>query len=329
MNISYLLFMMMLIVSTILTISSESWLGMWMGLEMNLISFIPLLYKKKMNSASESCIIYFLIQSMGSILMLISVLMQFSILSFMDFSKIMNYMLIMSMMIKLGMAPFHFWFIEILNKMQWMDCMILMTWQKIAPLTILSYTSCNCPPMIFMITIIMGAIGGFNQTSIRKIMGFSSINHLGWITICMKLHNNLWIIYLFLYSMIIIMMTMLFNMYSSYYLNQLINMNNNMSEKLLISSLFMSLGGLPPFIGFLPKWMVIQSLITSNSFFILMIMIMSSLILLFFYLRLVSTMMLINPIYFKWMVNYKLSLLLIVMFNLFNMSLPIMGTFFF
>nr|QKN22807.1 NADH dehydrogenase subunit 2 [Triatoma nitida] len=324
-NSSTMLFSMTMILGTSIVISSESWLGMWMGLEMNLISFIPLLHKSKNMSSSESCMIYFLIQSLGSMLMLISVLMNSSIMiSPIMGEEFINMALLLSMMIKLGVPPFHFWFPEILEKMSWMNCAILMTWQKIAPLCIMSYIINNSIlPFIITLTVIIGAIGGLNQTSLRKILGYSSINHMGWMIACMKFNNEFWIWYLFIYSIIIMMMTILFYSYSSFFINQIINSSSSLTEKSLIIILFLSLGGLPPFIGFLPKWMVIQSMISSNSAMVMFIMIMSTLITLFYYLRLISSTLLIYSLSIKWNQNKKTSPNMIMLMISINISLPV------
>nr|QKY63832.1 NADH dehydrogenase subunit 2 [Meccus pallidipennis] len=326
-NSSMILFLTTMVLGTSIVISSETWLGMWMGLEMNLISFIPILYKSKNMSSSESCMIYFLIQSLGSMLMLMSVLLNSSIvISPIMGEEFINMALLLSMMIKLGVPPFHFWFPEILEKMSWTNCAILMTWQKIAPLCVMSYIINNPTlPIIISLTVIVGAIGGLNQTSLRKILGYSSINHMGWMIACMKFNNEFWLSYLMIYSTIVLMMTILFNSYSSFFINQIISSSPSFMEKSLIIILFLSLGGLPPFIGFLPKWLVIQSMISSNSVTIMFIMVMSSLITLFYYLRLISSTLLIYSTSIKWNMSLKMSPSLAMLMITINVSLPVIA----
>nr|YP_010258363.1 NADH dehydrogenase subunit 2 [Physoderes impexa]AGO28078.1 NADH dehydrogenase subunit 2 [Physoderes impexa] len=327
-NITKIMFMLMTMTGTILTFCSETWLGMWMGMEINLISFIPILHQSKNKSSSESCMIYFLTQSLGSIILLITVLSNSLIMKSPSMIEdLFKMSLLFSMMIKLGMPPFHFWFPEILEKMNWTNCMILMTWQKIAPMTVLMNIMNEQNIMmntVIIMTVMTGAIGGLNQTSIRKIMAFSSINHMGWMIACLKFNNYLWINYLLLYSFILLMMTFIFKKYASYYINQLTSMSMSFTEKALITTLFMSLGGLPPFLGFLPKWMVIESLINQNLYFLLFIMIMSVLITLFYYLRLSSTILLINGSTFKW--NNKKLLKKSILYSMIsmNLSLPLL-----
>nr|YP_008815283.1 NADH dehydrogenase subunit 2 [Oncocephalus breviscutum]AGO28000.1 NADH dehydrogenase subunit 2 [Oncocephalus breviscutum] len=328
-NTSMMLFYSTMIMGTVMAISSETWLGIWMGLEMNLISFVPILFKDKNKKSSESCMIYFLVQSLGSILMLISILSNSFIMNSPLMSEeLLKMILTLSMLIKLGIPPFHFWFPEIMEKMTWPNCLILMTWQKIAPLTIISYIIENkLIPVIIIISTVVGAIGGLSQTSIRKIMAFSSINHMGWMLACLKFNNEFWMKYLMIYSLIILMMVFVFNEYSSYFINQLTSTSPELMKKSLIIMLLMSLGGLPPFMGFMPKWLVIQAMIMSNSIMIMMIMIASTLITLFYYLRLITTTLLINSTVIKWNQDKLMNKSMIMLMITINVSLPVMSTF--
>nr|YP_007374651.1 NADH dehydrogenase subunit 2 [Sirthenea flavipes]ADU58097.1 NADH dehydrogenase subunit 2 [Sirthenea flavipes] len=327
-NISKILFLTTMILGTIMVISSETWLGIWMGLEINMLSFVPVMYTFKNPRSAEGCMIYFLIQSIGSILMLMLILSNSLLVMYhLIVNELLNMMLMFSIMIKLGMPPFHFWFPEIMVKMSWSNCAILMTWQKIAPMMVLMQLVPNCQQMtlIIIMATIIGAIGGLNQTAVKKIMAYSSINHMGWIVACMKFNNILWIEYILIYSVILIMMIVMFSFYSISYINQM-SLNSGYMEKTLIAILFLSLGGMPPFLGFLPKWMVIQTMMMSNTLFTLTIMVLSSLITLFYYLRMISTNFMINSPTWKWNLTTKPSPYISAFMILINMSLPVVMT---
>nr|YP_009692449.1 NADH dehydrogenase subunit 2 [Rhagovelia reitteri]QEH58861.1 NADH dehydrogenase subunit 2 [Rhagovelia reitteri] len=315
-----------LILSTMLIISSENWMSLWMGLEINMLSFIPLIEEKKNNYSAQSKMMYFLIQSMSSMLFLFMIIMNPTII-FKEMIIENTPMIIMSlaMMMKLGMAPMHMWFVNMMKKMNWMNCLILMTWQKIGPLYIMTNMNLNSNIIKIMaiLSTVIGAIGGIQQTSIKSIMAFSSINHMGWLIMCMKYNYEMWMKYLIIYSIIIFMMTMIFEKMTINFLNQ---MNSNIKtniEKMNMMMLFMSLGGLPPFIGFLPKWMVLQSIMKNNMILPTMIMIMSSMVTLFFYMRMMSPIILMNNIMNKWnKTNYKNNKINMMMMMI-NMTLPL------
>nr|ANJ70265.1 NADH dehydrogenase subunit 2 [Hydroporus gyllenhalii] len=295
-----LIFISMLFMGTIITISSYSWLGIWMGLEINLLSFIPLINMKNNQFSSESSIKYFLIQALASSILL------FTIIMFISKSKMINemyffnktLMMIMNstILLKLGAAPFHFWFPEIIEGLNWMNSMILMTWQKVAPMMILSYTM-KLNYFIYFIIIsstLIGSIGGLNQISLRKILAYSSINHIGWMLSSFIMNEIIWIIYFLIYSFISMSIILMFNKLNIFMLNQLFMMMNNFYIiKYFMLMNLLSLGGLPPFLGFLPKWIIIQNL-SYNNFLLIMFMIMMTLITLFFYLRISYSSLMIN-----------------------------------
>nr|YP_009485869.1 NADH dehydrogenase subunit 2 [Paroster macrosturtensis]AVZ66442.1 NADH dehydrogenase subunit 2 [Paroster macrosturtensis] len=290
-----------LFMGTMMTISSQSWLGVWMGLEINLLSFIPLISMKSNSLSSESSIKYFLIQALASsifLFLLLIIIMKTKMLTdLFYYNKIIIMMMNSTILLKLGAAPFHFWFPEIMEGLSWSNSLILLTWQKIAPMIIISYLMKN---LILISTIIMlstfiGSIGGLNQINLQKIMAYSSINHIGWMISAFLINNYMWTIYFLIYSTISLTIILMFKKFNLFLMKQIfMTMNKNYLIKFFIMMNFLSLGGLPPFLGFLPKWLIIQNLSTSN-FFVVMFMIMMTLITLFFYLRITySSMMIYN-----------------------------------
>nr|QDI93778.1 NADH dehydrogenase subunit 2 [Tuxedo cruralis] len=317
------LFMMMLIISTILVISSSSWLNMWIGLEINLMAFIPLMSSPKNIFLSQSTMMYFLIQSMSSMMFITFILMNKYIFLWMssDLSKIM---IMLTMMMKMGMPPFHMWFPEIMNKMSWPLCMMLMTWQKLAPMYIVSMTINMNKVTITVICIsaIMGAIGGINQTSTRKIMAYSSMNHMSWMFSCAAMFKKSWIMYMTMYIMLMMIISTMMYTYNIMFINQMNTLANKNMEKMNVIFLMLSVGGLPPFLGFLPKWITIQYMISSKEFLMMVVMMMTALITLVYYLRVSFTMNLIMSHSQKWMNHTSTSKSLPTFMMTMNLFLP-------
>nr|UPL65907.1 NADH dehydrogenase subunit 2 [Pilophorus typicus] len=318
---SKILFLMMMLLSTIMTMCSNSWIGMWMGMEINLMSFIPLMFSSKNKSFSQSTMMYFLIQSLASMMFIVITLNNKYMFMLNNYSASM---MLMSMMMKMGMPPFHFWLPEILNKMNWMMCFILLTWQKIIPIYVTSMiiNLDNKFKMLICLSVIVGALGGVNQTSTRKLMTYSSISHLGWMIICASIHKKSWMIYMMLYSILMMLLTTMMHQYNIMFINQMNIFPSKNSEKMIMLSLILSIGGLPPFLGFLPKWITITYMIETKEFIMMFIMIISSLIMLMYYLRMMLSMSLISSHSQKWM-NLSMSKKNILMkISLMNMMLP-------
>lgn len=213
-----------------------------------------------------------------------------------------------TIMLKRGTAPFHFWFPRVIEGLSWYSRFLLITWQKIAPLIILSYClSLNLLIFIIFTSIIFGRLGGINQTSLRKLIAFSSINHLGWIIAGIVNNENIWLVYFAFYTFLNLTIVFLFNNFKLFNINQTFKIFN--SNKFINISLFillLSLGGLPPFFGFIPKWLIIELIIKNNIFVTLTFILMLTLITLYFYLRITYAALLLNHVNMNW--NFKINL---------------------
>nr|YP_009988360.1 NADH dehydrogenase subunit 2 [Anapodisma miramae]QNM39659.1 NADH dehydrogenase subunit 2 [Anapodisma miramae] len=284
-----LLFLSTLMMGTILSISSNSWLGVWMGLEINLLSFIPMLTSNKNKMMNESSIKYFIVQAMASTMLLFSILfIQMKYQMMWKSELIPSMMVSSSLLLKIGAAPFHFWFPEVMGMSSWINCLTLMTWQKIAPMMVLSYCI-QLSTFMFTITIlsiIIGAMGGLNQTSLRQLMAYSSISHLGWMISSLMVSENVWEMYFIVYSLLSLIMILLFKQMNLFSLNQIYSSANMKPEtKFIMFMVLLSLGGLPPFLGFLPKWIVMNSLVENNMTVMMTIMVMLTMITLYYYMQ--------------------------------------------
>lgn len=299
-----------------ISISSTSWFRVWIGLEINLLSFIPLSIKNNNLFSSEASLKYFLTQALASRTLLFSIILFYIFyewnLFFNNKIKIINIIFATSLIIKRGVAPFHFWFPNVIEGLNWINNFILITWQKIAPLVLLSF----CLNLFFFIStiffsIFIGAIGGLNQTSLRKIIAFSSINHLGWILRNIINNENIWKIYFLFYSFLSFSIIFLFFNFKLFNINQIFYIKfKTKIQKLIINIPLLSLGGLPPFLGFFPKWLTIETIIYNNFFILIFLIINFTLITLYFYIRISYSAFLLNHNLSNWnfswiFINYK------------------------
>nr|AAZ04146.1 NADH dehydrogenase subunit 2 [Traulia szetschuanensis] len=308
-NSTKLLFLSTLMMGTILSISSNSWFGVWMGLEINLLSFIPLMANNKSMMMNESSIKYFIVQAMASTMLLFSILLiQMKYPLGWEKEIIPSMMISSSLLLKIGAAPFHFWFTEVMGTSTWINCLILMTWQKIAPMMILSYCI-QIGVFIFFITItsiVIGAMGGLNQTSLQQLLAYSSISHIGWMMSSLLISENVWELYFTIYSMLSVILVLMFSQKNLFFINQIYSSMNTKTEiKFMMFLSLLSLGGLPPFLGFLPKWIVMQSLIENNLTILMTIMVVLTTITLYYYLRISFSALILSYTENSWLVSIK------------------------
>nr|QYC36460.1 NADH deshydrogenase subunit 2 [Illiberis ulmivora] len=318
-NSNKMFFLFILFFSTLISISTNSWFGCWIGLEINLISFIPLISNSKNIMSSEASLKYFLIQSIASVNFLFMILLKMFFMKNIFTNNFISIMINSSLLMKMGSVPFHFWFPNIIEGMSWFNSFILMTWQKISPMILLSYYfNKNFIILIMMMNSIVGAISGLNQTSLRKLMAFSSINNLGWMLSALMISEKMWTLYFLLYSFIISIMCIMFKMLNLFFINQMFILTLNPLFKISFSINFLSLGGLPPFIGFFSKWLIINFLLNNKFFILSFIFIMMSLILLFFYIRIIFSSIMFNYLKLKWFKSFIKNNLFYYIMNFFN-----------
>nr|YP_010470978.1 NADH dehydrogenase subunit 2 [Allogalathea elegans]UVF62807.1 NADH dehydrogenase subunit 2 [Allogalathea elegans] len=320
------LFFFFLIMGLTLASSSSSWFGMWTGLELNLLSFIPLIMSSNTRYSSEAALKYFLIQALGSSLIIFaSSMLLFS-------SQLFSIILTMALLLKLGSAPFHFWFPQIMEGLLWPQAAILMTFQKIAPLFMLSYlidmyNISHILMMSIILSAVVGAIGGINQLSLRKIMAFSSINHMAWMITASMMSDILMMLYFIFYFIITTSIVMIFHFMQTFHFNHIYNNNNTTPSMKFISFLsLLSLGGLPPFTGFFPKWILIQEMNNYKLYFILFVLLLSALVTLYYYLRLSLSSYNLSSLKLKSNILTEKKTLytpIFISLNLFGLILPI------
>nr|QPN52115.1 NADH dehydrogenase subunit 2 [Lycorma delicatula] len=316
MNLSKMMFIMTMTMSIMMTMSSNSMMFSWMSMEINLISFLPLL--KKSNKMNEQSMKYLIIQSMSSSIMMTSMIINAIINCPINESILM----MMSILMKMGMIPFHLWVPSIMQMMSWEMCMMMMTMQKMIPTIIATQmTSFKLMMMSMIMSMIMAPISGMKQTSLKKLMAYSSISNSPVMIFSLMISKQQFIFLLIMYTTINLTMMNTFKKNNINFLNQINNQTNLTKMSLMISSLSMS--GMPPTLGFLMKWMIMKSTICMTPM-IPLIMLISSILSTFMYLNMmIPTMTKSNKLKMKKLMK-KESIIPIIL-NL--MGIPMMMIF--
>nr|YP_009184245.1 NADH dehydrogenase subunit 2 [Cabassous centralis]ALO62241.1 NADH dehydrogenase subunit 2 [Cabassous centralis] len=294
--IIFTILLLNLFLGTVITMISSHWLLIWMGLEMNMFSMIPILMIKPSPRSTEAATKYFLTQATASMLLMLAVIINLTYSGQWTIMKMLNpmasYTMTAALAMKLGLAPFHFWVPEVTQGTPLMPGMILLTWQKLAPMTIMyqihSTINFNMILTMAILSIMVGGWGGLNQTQLRKIMAYSSIAHMGWMTSIISFNPSLTILNLVIYLTMTITMFILFINNSS---TTTLSMSHMWNKTPILTTMtlttLLSMGGLPPLSGFIPKWMIIQELTKNNMILLPTVMAMLALLNLYFYMRLI------------------------------------------
>nr|ABC88444.1 NADH dehydrogenase subunit 2 [Melanerpes flavifrons] len=284
-----------LALGTTITVSSNHWAMAWTGLEINTIAIVPMISKPHHPRAIEATVKYFLVQAAASASILFSSLINAWTSGQWDITQLTNPMscllLTTAIAIKLGLVPFHFWFPEVLQGSTMTTALLLSTVMKFPPITILFLTSNSLNTTLLttmaIASVALGGWMGLNQTQIRKILAFSSISHLGWMAIIIIYAPKLTILNFILYTLLTSTIFLSLNSSNTTKLSTLMtSWTKTPALNMTLMLTLLSLAGLPPFTGFLPKWFIIQELTKQEMTPAALIITLLSLLNLFFYLRL-------------------------------------------
>nr|YP_009116603.1 NADH dehydrogenase subunit 2 [Polynemus paradiseus]BAQ20930.1 NADH dehydrogenase subunit 2 [Polynemus paradiseus] len=279
---------------TTITFMSSHWLLAWMGLEINTLAILPLMAQHHHPRAVEATTKYFLTQATAAATLLFASITNAWLTGQWDILQMTHplptTMMIAALALKVGLAPLHSWLPEVLQGLDLTTGLILSTWQKLAPFALL--LQIQTPNSSLLITLglmstLVGGWGGLNQTQLRKILAYSSIAHLGWMVLVLQFAPSLTLLTLMMYFI------MTFSTFLMFKLNKATNINSltiSWSKAPIITTLaplaLLSLGGLPPLSGFVPKWLILQELTKQDLPLLATLAAFSALLSLYFYLRL-------------------------------------------
>nr|YP_010960497.1 NADH dehydrogenase subunit 2 [Baldwinella aureorubens]WNH37900.1 NADH dehydrogenase subunit 2 [Baldwinella aureorubens] len=279
---------------TAITLTSSHWLLAWMGLEMNTLAILPLMAMPHHPRAVEAGTKYFLTQATAAAMLLFASATNAWMSGQWDIQQMSDplpvTLITLALALKLGLAPLHSWLPEVLQGLDLGTGLIMSTWQKLAPFALLLQLHHNHPTLLVtlgVLSTLIGGWGGLNQTQLRKIMAYSSIAHLGWMILVLQFSPSLTLLSLFTYLVMTTSTFLVFKLTKSTNINALaISWAKTPALVSLAPLVLMSLGGLPPLTGFMPKWLIIQELTTQELAPLATLAALTALLSLYFYLRL-------------------------------------------
>lgn len=288
------IFLFSLGLGTYITCESSHWALAWIGIEIASLAILPLIAKNHHPRAIEATTKYFLLQATAAATILFAGIISGWLTGessiFLTSHPLALTFLTLALTLKIGLAPFHFWMPEVLQGLDFTTGLILSTWQKLAPLAVLfqiQFFNSHIISAIGLSSILIGGWGGLNQVQLRKILGYSSIAHLGWTTLVLQFSPSLALLTLVLYFVIT------FTAFLTFKLNQATNINTlaiswskNPTLATITPLVLLSLAGLPPLSGFISKWFVLLELTKQDAALIATVAALSALLSLYFYLRL-------------------------------------------
>lgn len=227
------------------------------------------------------------------------------------------FLICVSLFIKLSIAPFHYWSLDVYEGSPNTTTFFFAVVPKISLFVLLMrlcYTSfypifVNDFQIYFfalaVLSIFVGSLGGLEQRKLKTLLAYSSVSHTGYLLLAFSAGNAEGVHMLFYYLVIYMISGLSF--WSVYlfliqkkdtYFNKnnkelgdlvLLKESNPMLALILAMTLF-SMAGIPPIVGFLAKVGVFLVVVKSSAYLVSVVSIVLSVISTFYYIRLIKVL---------------------------------------
>ena len=220
-----------------------------------------------------------------------------------------------SLFIKLSIAPFHFWSLDVYEGSPNTTTFFFAVVPKMA-LFILLMRLCyvsfyqvfveNFQIYFFLLAVLsifVGSVGGLEQRKLKTLLAYSSVSHTGYLLLSFSTANTEGVQMMFYYLVIYMVSGLCFwSIYlflrqkRGFYFNKsnkelgdlvLLNESNPMLAIILAITLF-SIAGIPPMVGFLAKIGIFLVVVKSSAYLVAVLSVLFSVISTFYYIRLIK-----------------------------------------
>lgn len=303
---SWVLLVLIVLLGSLLLVSSVNWFSIYLALELQTLTLFILVAKKKNSVYSvEAGLKYFVLGAVSSGLFLFGCALLYGVSGEMSIQGI-NLLLIgdvgkilitVSLLFKLSVAPFHMWAPDVYEGAPTITTALLVIMPKIGVFSVLVQVGLVSNVVLFcgVLSIIYGAIGALNQTKIKRLLAYSGIGHMGFLLFGVgigsfeSIQASLVYIIVYLFMSICVFLVLL----SLKLIRALIIEVSSLSRENFIIALtlaftFLSIAGVPPLVGFLGKWLILLSGVSSGYYLICMMIVVVSVIAGVYYVRVVQ-----------------------------------------
>jgi NADH:ubiquinone oxidoreductase subunit 2 (subunit N) len=227
------------------------------------------------------------------------------------------FLICISIFIKLALAPFHLWSLDVYEGSPNSTTAFFAVIPKIALFVLLArlcYSSFyelfnvnyqNYFVFLAVLSIFVGSVGGLEQRNLKTLLAYSSVSHTGYLFLAFNMNTAESFQMMFYYLVIFMISGLCFwSVYLFIKQNQkfyykkhnkelgdfvLLKESNPTLALILVMTLF-SIAGIPPLIGFLAKVGVFLVTIESSAYLVAVISILLSVISTFYYIRMIKVL---------------------------------------
>ena len=317
----YILFILFAILGSFVLISSDNFLTAFIGLELQSLSlYLMAAFNTKNLNSNEAGIKYFSLGALSSGFLLFGISMIYFDTASFTFQNLDNFstisevglaLVLIALFFKVSAAPFHIWTPDVYEGSPTISTLFFATLPKFASLIFLFriYHELNISKIdslyyifqiVCAISLLVGVYGAITQKIIKRLLAFSSINHIGFMLLAIMSYQYMSEGTIFFYLIIYLITT--FGVFSV-----ILNLRTSEGEITLLTGLnglkassrskaismlvfLFSLAGIPPFAGFFAKFFILSASINEGFYILSVIAVISSVIAAFYYLSVIKNM---------------------------------------
>jgi NADH:ubiquinone oxidoreductase subunit 2 (subunit N) len=270
--------------SLVLSITSRSLIMIWIGIEIRMLRFLLVLMFSDLYQEHSNTVKYFLFQSMGSIILLLRI----------SLLRELKMLRILVTMMKLGIAPFHLWFISLMRKISIMRLVWVRVVQKIIPLRfIIVIKGASGLVTLLVIRFLLSVMHIIVQTKLTIIVGSSSVYSLSWVVISLISSESLMWHFFVLYCLFQIITLVTISLVSLSPFKP--SSQGSYAESRILLFFSLNIAGFPPSLLFFTKLGVILETLTRAYFAIRLILILGTRVVIYNYINMTIIMFSISP----------------------------------
>lgn len=348
----YPLLILFSILGMLVMLSSNDFITLYLGLELQSLALYVLAATKKDSlKSSEAGLKYFILGALASgfflfgasLLFGITGTTSYTVLSFNtlnpdEVSLLLIFsivLIISSIAFKLSIAPFHMWTPDVYEGAPTSITAFFAIVPKIAAIGVLMrilYIALIDIHVVWLqlvlvlglLSIFVGAFGALLQKNIKRLMAYSAISNIGYIFLALSLGSQLGLeaslIYITIYSISAIgVFTFILSMEKDNIMLDEIASFSGLSKSnpfyaVCLSILLLSMAGLPPLAGFIAKFYVFKAVVISGYMWIAVIGIIGSVISAYYYLNIIKVMYL-DDLEESFIIDSKVSMKIILLIS--------------
>jgi len=327
-------FPMLVVLSTLgmlLLVSADNLIALYLGLElMSLALYVLAAFARDDARSSEAGLKYFVLGALSSGMMLygMSLLYGFSgTISFSGIAAVVHgsaplgvvfglVFLLAGLAFKMSAAPFHMWTPDVYEGAPTPVTAFFASAAKMAAVAITARVVFTAFPSIIdqwrqiivflaVASTLLGAFAAIGQTSIKRLMAYSSIGHMGFALIGLSAGTEEGVKGVAIYLAIYLVMTLgafaaILTMRVQGKLVENISdlaglSRTNGATAFFLAMLMFSLAGIPPLGGFWAKWYVLLPAVNAGYYTLVIVGVLASAVSAYYYLRVVKVMYFDEP----------------------------------